>query len=299
MNEYDEAQQFAAELEEVLRTAGCTEPAEDRPVTSANRQLFDVACLLAKTDFSVDAKRRKTTQNTPMLAAAVGSQNLLLRRLGFAVATMGVVFVLVMVIPPLRTLAQDLWRYFQRAEDDTMALEQVDFVYEQFTRHGYFLEQAQAETGFDIKEPPAQLFQLEGVSYAPIQGEAVSLTYKARYDNAISQSHYQGIYTLWLTQIYIGDEQVQLTSMDAIGPATEVETVYIGEIPAEYVFGQWTTRDPEEGTLTWTVDNYHQLRWLEDGIYYKLIAGTFLDDTPGITPDQIRDTMIALATSLE
>jgi hypothetical protein len=202
-------------------------------------------------------------------------------------------------VPLLRSLAQDIWHYFDHSENDAMTIEQIEFSYEHFTQTSYFLEPAQAATDFEILELPAQHFRLDTVSYASSRGEVVQLDYIPRYDPATSEHQYQGIFGIGLTEIWVGDGPVQLSTSDTIGPEATVEVVSIGGVQGEFVVGNWATDDPESGVFTWTLDYFYQLRWEENGIFFKMVAFTLPRLAPDISSDQIRDTMISLAESLE
>ncbi len=304
MTEHNEIRQLTADVDRMLQS-----PHDDISSESANEstdylQLLKVVRLLAQVDFSTDSTHRLTNEyDTAMFytqSQHTRYQFGFLKHRAWGVGAVMVVIMLMMILfPPLRSLAQDIWRYFERADEGTMTFEEIEFAYEHFTQSSYWLEPAQADTEFHIKEPPALYFRLEDVSYASTHGEAVSLSYKPRYDPTSGQSPYRGIFGLFIKQIYVGDQRVELTSMDSVGPDAVVEEVQIGQGVGEYVLGQWTTEDPESGTLTWTTDHYHQLRWQEDGILYKMVVGTLPDLTPDISPEQVRDTLIALAESLE
>jgi hypothetical protein len=141
----------------------------------------------------------------------------------------------------LRSLAQDIWHYFDRSENDTMTSEQVEFSYEHFTQTSYFLEPAQAVTDFEILELPAEHFRLDIVSYDSPRSEVVQLNYIARYDPATSEPQYQGIFGIGLTEIWVGDGPVQLSTSDTIGPEATVEIVSLGGVQGEFVIGNWAT----------------------------------------------------------
>ena len=255
--------------------------------------------LLTEADFSAASRQRDRLRVKWLRGVAQHQPRRLAGRRAWAALAAIALIASFAISAPLRSLAQDVWRFFARAEENTQPVEQALTGHILFTQTSYWLEPAQAATGFQIKQPPAQHFRLASVSYAPLQGDAVMLDYDARTDNATGQIHYQGIFGLWIDEVWVGETDMALTGLDEIGPTAEVESVQIGTIPGEYVFGQWTTPDPEGDTLTWTEEHFHQLRWIADGVYYKMVAATFPAATPDISPDDVRDTMITLAASLE
>ncbi|NLX09548.1 MAG: hypothetical protein GXY36_07820 [Chloroflexi bacterium] len=296
MNEHEEIERLTADIDRILVPSPADSP-ERAGVPDDYRQMLQVARLVANEDFSTDSARRTFT---PAASPHRRYRRRNLRRAWAATAAAVVLVLVAIFLSPLRSLAQDIWQYFDQAEDGTMPVTQVAFAYETFTQSAYSLAPAQAETDFDILELPAEHFRIENVAFANPRREAVQIQYAARYDTATGQPHYQGIFGVTLTQIQVGDGPVELATYDTVPPEAEVEQVQVRGVAGEYVFGQWTIEDPSsQQTLTWTSDYYHQLRWRDNGMFYKLVAATIPQETPDISPEQMRDTLLALAESLE
>lgn len=205
-----------------------------------------------------------------------------MRPLAIAAAALALAVLLTLTVPPLRSLAHDLFALlFNRASSDTQVFAtpivlqviQATPVSEAVFAPSLTVEQVEAQAGFDV-HTPAYLppgYTLVNASYDPT-AHLVSLLY---------------------SKDGVGLNIVQTPAIYAepldVGASAAIIPMQIGETTGQFVKGYWrpnTTSDGNSVSIegqTWDPDlPFQQLRWQDDDRVYWMMDVFGQNDTLGL-----------------
>ncbi len=201
-----------------------------------------------------------------------------LRRLTTIAAAFGLLLLVILFVPPFRSLAQDIIdSLFTRAEsNERMSTYRLipETEWEILTEEEYYstlltIEQAEMLSGFDITEPTAipNSYRFRGVSYSE------------KYHSAML------IYTLTGRGLNITQQPIEFAGQGEwpLGVDADIIEVEIGSLKGEYVQGGWFVKpanidiDKSKGirteTATWISEAPdRRLRWIDGGMIYEIRA---------------------------
>lgn len=207
--------------------------------------------------------------------------NMFFRVLATSAATMIILLIVVLTIPPLRTLAEQIIDFFVPADSNETTVE-LHLGGSIVTPEQYPLSLDELINHVDFQLPlPAFMpsaYVFDGGSYDP-SARVVTLRYRC--------SAQWSVYII-LTQVDQPDTE-DLVRRE-VGMGAEIDEVMIGTVIGQYVRGSWlVVVDPtvveqaeaaEMGITTdaeamWENDTqWHQLVWYHEGILYTLMGGT-------------------------
>lgn len=229
--------------------------------------------LLEDLSPNVSGRLDQRLSNAPWTPQAVARRRFVTTTV-FAVLTLAV---LLAATPQGRAFAQNVLRYFVRAESDTRPVPNLALVDPNTsTSPGALLEKRLPfeETCGDLFSPRCSLDKLSPMVAFPLSGLEVTP------DNVdfIGATGGPGQVTL----VYAGEglNGTLMLSEEPLDPdkqplqiaaSATVETVSIGGVTGEYVQGVWFSISPDDN-VTWNTDATVQtLRWEADGILYTMV----------------------------
>jgi hypothetical protein len=209
------------------------------------------------------------------------------KRLVLSVLTAIVIIAMTLITPQERTFAQNILRFFTRANSDTLPIQsfQLTPIPKTITPdRGYIFNQSVIEAGqkagFMVLVPTflPKVLSFEGGSYEP--------------DHNIVRIFYS--YEDTTNGLVIREERFQ-TSDDCelcgtVGASADIEILQIGDVAGEYVEGVWNLTD--NGPI-WVSDPYLKtLRWQKNGIAFELLY-------MGPPEEVTKSDLVAIADSLK
>jgi hypothetical protein len=213
-------------------------------------------------------------ENTAAPASVVkqnGHLRLRRRLLGIA-ASVVIISGLFAVIPPLRTLAQNIIDFFVPSEEyadfgDTTAYDDLVSV--------DTIEEAEQIAGFEAMEWLDNEYKHLHIGAGK---EFISIAYERKGDRGP---------LLIVTKYRTGTRPEQAS----VGPDTEVQSVVVRGVEGQFVTGTWVYYAPDDSTPVWEPDHSRRLYWQHDGVSYQLYVLVHEVDT-------LEET-VAIAEALE
>jgi hypothetical protein len=242
-------------------------------------KLHDIAQQVEPAEgFRLSLERELRTQHEQLHGARKPKMTLYLRRLTTIAAALGLLVAMILLVPPFRSLAQDLIdSLFIRAESnektqtyptisDPKILKAEDYYATLLT-----IDEAEEAAHFDVKFPDnvPTAYVFRGVSYSSDYHTTMLVYSLAGRGLEISQQPLE----------YVDQRQ----SDWPVGADAEIVKVEIGGLTGEYVEGTWIVKgsdlDVDKSTgmttekATWLADApFRRLRWTDDSFLYEIRA---------------------------
>ena len=288
--------------EQQLMSALDENPNSFAAITQEEQDILDLAHQLSQTDYSAESTIRAALRSRLIRQHRVLPIRRYLRPLLATAAAFSLLSALVLTVPPLRALAQEIIdSLFNRAASDAQVIQYdvhptpISMISPSVAETFSSVTDAEKATGIDIRQPT-----ITSTSYALSEvavnhsTQTIWLTYNAPGRNL---SIYQRPAQLgWLDDGLVGSS-AQIIAVDFDGAN--------GIISGEYVAGGWLpTTDPtptgdqsvSQGT-NWSTDiPQRRLRWQDANWVYEMTAFGGDGDIPD--RDLMQDDLIAIAKSM-
>lgn len=178
-----------------------------------------------------------------------------------AVASIVLVCIMVMALPPTRTFAVQMVEFFFRSASDTITVQEGDgFALEPVEVNT--VDEAEAIAGFEMNEWVNERYALRFVF---ADTGHINLVYEQIDDGFGSLVH--------VSQTLL--ERADTNAFDAIPPDVDIVTVTVNQNTAYYVEGYWFSYvEDGDSTFRWVDDHYQQLQWMDDTYSYHLLIAS-------------------------
>jgi hypothetical protein len=218
-------------------------------------------------------------------------------RLAITLLSMIVILGILMVsLPKGRALAQEIFRFFTRAESDTLPVQEFQIAPPVQSNAPDPASILDADQSIIVREADQELFllvdeqKIDVLEPGWLPDTLVIIGASVEQENQIVRIFYQLDESNGLVlrqETYEISSQCELCGM--VGASAAIEEVSIGDNSGEYVVGVWKLSD--NGPV-WEPDTYMQtLRWQVDGMALELM---FMGDPEAMT----REEMVQIAESV-
>jgi len=193
------------------------------------------------------------------------NKGILTRSLGYVMLLALLAGAIYLITPQGQVTANSLWRFFQKAESNTLPLPEINPVPAQI--EGENNQQGSWTRGLTLSEAEELAkFKVQELKYAPEGYIRTDMIFNSQTQSVLQIFKF---HPAQAGEMFILDQQLS-SNGEPVGQNAEIEQISIGNTLVEVVNGAWFTADSSK-LQEWTSESQiRTYRWQQDGFFFTL-----------------------------